>query len=53
MCATDHQVDTPGMDSIGLIAIALSALVILDLAAPHLGGSDRTRRSRRRPATRR
>lgn len=41
------------MDSIGLVALALSALVILDLAAPHLGGDERSRRTRRKAATRR
>ncbi len=37
------------MDPIGLLAITLSALVLLDLAASHMAAADRSRRRIRRP----
>jgi hypothetical protein len=37
------------MDAVGTLVIAISALLVLDLAAPHLAGDGR---SRRRPARR-
>jgi hypothetical protein len=37
------------MDAVGTLLIAISALVVLDLAAPHLAGDGR---SRRRPVRR-
>lgn len=42
------------MDPVGTLLIAISALVVLDLAAPHLAGDGRTRRrSARRMLARR
>jgi hypothetical protein len=35
------------MDAVNLLVIALGALVMLDLAAPHLAGDGRTRRHQR------
>ena len=32
------------MDAVGTLVIAISALLVLDLAAPHLAGDGRTRR---------
>jgi hypothetical protein len=37
------------MDPIGLLALTLSALVLLVLAAPHLAADQRSRRRQRRP----
>ena len=37
------------MDPIGLLALTLSALVVLVLAAPHLAVDERSRRRERRP----
>jgi hypothetical protein len=37
------------MDHLGLLALTLSALILLDLAAPHMVADDRSRRRIRRP----
>jgi hypothetical protein len=37
------------MDPIGLLALTLSALFLLDLAAPHMSSDERSRRRVRRP----
>jgi hypothetical protein len=37
------------MDHLGLLALTLSALILLDLAAPHMVANDRSRRRIRRP----
>ena len=39
----------PVMDHLGLLAITLSALVLLDLAASQMAAADRSRRRIRRP----
>jgi hypothetical protein len=37
------------MEPISLVVIALASLLMLDFAAPHLAGDERSRRSIRRP----
>jgi hypothetical protein len=39
----------PDMDPFGLLAITLSALLLLDLAASQMAAADRARRRTRRP----
>ena len=41
------------MDPFGFVALAISALVIIDLAAPHLAAGSRSRRHSRRASARR
>jgi hypothetical protein len=41
--------DASAMDHFGLLALTLSALILLDLAAPHMVADDRSRRRIRRP----
>lgn len=39
--------DHPGMDSFGMVVIAISALALLEVAAANLRGEERHRRIRR------
>jgi hypothetical protein len=49
MTAAEAVPHPPVMDHLGLLAITLSALVLLDLAASQMAAADRSRRRLRRP----
>jgi len=54
MPAGPGEAHHPAMDPVGTLLIAISALVVLALAAPHLAGDGRSRRrSARRDLARR
>jgi hypothetical protein len=42
-----------GMDTVGMVILAISALALLEVAAANLRGEERHHRVRRTPATRR